>query len=435
MISIELFTHSHTHSLALVHALLTPCTVIGMAQDFMGSNNINLLVPSGQFGTRLTGGKDAASPRYIFTYLHPITRAVFPEADDALLNYLEDDGQMIEPEYFCPVIPLLVVNGCQGIGTGWSTFIPPHNPLDVVNYLRSKLDGDDSPPQLQAYSRGFTGQILEREDGNGYRTIGCIDKQKDGTLKISELPPSVWTSDYKSVLIKMREQGLIKSFVENHTTTKVSFSVSIGASTLRRLERSELTKAFRLESSLPTTNMHAMGIDGAINKYTCAEEIIDDFFPTRLDMYDTRRSVMESEIRYVCAVMENKAKFIQSITRGEIDLMKGSMTKHDIVSRFHTLGLSRYSDLQKVREDNTLAKRKKATMTLSDDSELGASSDADLSSDYDYLLSMPLSTLTSTKIEELSRDVDKKKDELSRIQGLSSSDMWRADLDRLANML
>lgn len=85
-----------------------------MAQDFVGSNNINLLVPSGQFGTRLTGGADAASPRYIFTHLAPITRILFPEEDDVLLNYLEDDGQSIEPEFFCPVIPLLVVNGSQG---------------------------------------------------------------------------------------------------------------------------------------------------------------------------------------------------------------------------------------------------------------------------------------------------------------------------------
>lgn len=117
--------------------------VIGMAQDFVGSNNINLLVPSGQFGTRLAGGKDAASPRYIFTALSPTARLLFPEVDDALLAYKEDDGQSIEPETFFPIIPLLLVNGAQGIGTGWSTYIPPHNPRDVLAYIRAKLDGAD----------------------------------------------------------------------------------------------------------------------------------------------------------------------------------------------------------------------------------------------------------------------------------------------------
>lgn len=85
-----------------------------MAQDFVGSNNINLLEPSGQFGTRRLGGSDAASPRYIFTRLTPIARRLFPEEDDILLTYREDDGQMIEPEYYCPVIPFLLVNGAGG---------------------------------------------------------------------------------------------------------------------------------------------------------------------------------------------------------------------------------------------------------------------------------------------------------------------------------
>ena len=111
-----------------------------MAQDFVGSNNLNLIMPIGQFGTRLAGGADAASPRYIFTHLSPLARYVFPDADDSLLTYREDDGQQIEPEFFCPVIPLLLVNGSQGIGTGWSTFIPSYSPLDVLRYIRAKLD-------------------------------------------------------------------------------------------------------------------------------------------------------------------------------------------------------------------------------------------------------------------------------------------------------
>ena len=93
-----------------------------LAQDFVGSNNINVLEPNGQFGTRLAGGKDAASPRYIFTNISKLTRCIFHPDDDALLNYLHDDGQSIEPEWYLPILPMILVNGSEGIGTGESTF-------------------------------------------------------------------------------------------------------------------------------------------------------------------------------------------------------------------------------------------------------------------------------------------------------------------------
>jgi len=95
-----------------------------MAQNFVGSNNINLLLPIGQFGTRNQGGKEAASARYIFTSISPVTRHLFHEADDAVLTYCEEEGQSIEPNYYLPIIPLALVNGAEGIGTGWSTSIP-----------------------------------------------------------------------------------------------------------------------------------------------------------------------------------------------------------------------------------------------------------------------------------------------------------------------
>jgi DNA topoisomerase-2 len=143
-----------------------------MAQDFVGSNNINLLEPSGQFGTRLAGGKDAASPRYIFTRLSPVTRLLFPDVDGPLLHHLEDDGVIIEPKFYCPILPLLIINGAQGIGTGWSTFIPQHDVRDVLQYVRAKLNEEDSLPEIRPWTRGFTGKIELKEDKSGYRTLG-----------------------------------------------------------------------------------------------------------------------------------------------------------------------------------------------------------------------------------------------------------------------
>src|SRR5204862_220440 len=107
-------------------------TIVNMAQNFVGSNNINLLYPSGQFGTRAEGGDDAASARYIFTKLEPIARTIFPPLDDAILQYLDDDGQLVEPEWYTPILPMVLVNGASGIGTGWSTSVPSYNPRDLV---------------------------------------------------------------------------------------------------------------------------------------------------------------------------------------------------------------------------------------------------------------------------------------------------------------
>ena len=115
-------------------------TIVGMAQTFVGSNNIALLHPAGQFGTRLLGGKDAASPRYIFTKLPALTRLIFHPDDDAILEHLEDDGQSIEPRFYMPVLPLVLVNGAEGIGTGWSSSVPNYNPRDIVaNLVRARV--------------------------------------------------------------------------------------------------------------------------------------------------------------------------------------------------------------------------------------------------------------------------------------------------------
>ena len=118
-------------------------TIINLAQNYVGSNNINLLQPIGQFGTRIHGGKDSASPRYIFTMLSPLARLIYPEADDPLLNYLLDDNQRIEPEWYCPIIPMVLVNGADGIGTGYMTKIPNYDPREIAENIKRMIAGEE----------------------------------------------------------------------------------------------------------------------------------------------------------------------------------------------------------------------------------------------------------------------------------------------------
>jgi DNA topoisomerase II len=401
-----------------------------MAQDFVGSNNINLLVPSGQFGTRLAGGADAASPRYIFTHLSPIARYLFPEVDDALLTYREDDGQLIEPHFFCPVIPLLPINGSIGIGTGWSTFIPPHSPQDVLDYIRAKLDGAEHFPPIRPYARGFDGDIIKTE--SGYLTLGRALKKSDKTVVIDELPLRLWTDDYKERLLKMREQGEITGFIENHTTTKVSFTVHMKGGQLTRLAKNGLEKGFKLTSSLPTTNIHAFDADGNIQKFSSAEGLADAFFPIRLALYEDRKSVLESDLNHSATTLRNRARFIEAVTTGKVELTTGKKTKEQLSNDLESLGMLKASDLKAIRDDNVLVRR---ATSLKESAEDIHETDVASTGEFDYLLNMPISSLTSERINELRQDAARKEDLLKNIRDTSAADIWREDLEKLSSML
>jgi DNA topoisomerase-2 len=261
-------------------------TVIGMAQNFIGSNNINLLSPCGQFGTRLMGGKDAASPRYVFTKLENITRCIFHPHDDPLLTYLDDDGQSIEPSYYVPVIPMVLVNGSEGIGTGWSSSVPTYNPRDVISNLRRMITGELAELMVPWY-RGFEGEIMAKvgKDTQNYVVSGKVEQIDESTIVISELPVGRWTTDYKQMLegliigaaptVKEKEDGvaaapqIIRSFKENHTDTTVLFTVVLPPEKLAEItaEKGGLQKRFKLDSSIATTNMHMFDLNSHIKKF------------------------------------------------------------------------------------------------------------------------------------------------------------------------
>ena len=399
---------------------LNPTTCLGM--QFVGSNNLNLLVPSGQFGTRLVGGDDAASPRYIFTHLSPIARYLFPEDDDVLLDYLEDDGQGIEPRFFCPVIPLLLVNGAQGIGTGWSTFIPQHEPMSVLDYIRAKLDKKLSLPRIEPHVNGFQGTIERQE--SCYTSYGKIEILDSKTVHIDELPVGVWTNRYKAFLLKMQSKGLIVDFKENHTTTKVSFTVKLKASQLHRMQQSGLEHAFKLKSNLQLTNMNAFDAHGGIQKFESAESIADAYFPTRLSLYDDRKSVLMSEMNYKSALLENKARFIQLVSEGQIDLVGGRLSEENTVSVLKSHGFNTMRELKLLRNDNSLHKNSDLTL----DNKTGEAS-------FDYLFKMPLSSLTSDKMSILTQDASETKANLNSIRDLRSEELWLSDLEKLAQHL
>lgn len=180
-------------------------TIVNLAQNFVGSNNINLLEPRGQFGTRLAGGKDSASPRYIFTKMSPLTRLIFNPHDDPLLQHEYDDNQKIEPIWYIPIIPMVLCNGADGIGTGWMTKIPNYNPRDLVKCIRALLD-DAEPMHIVPWYKNFRGSI---EDCGDQRIVcnGEISRLMNDKLEITELPIGTWTQNYKENTMEVLLHG------------------------------------------------------------------------------------------------------------------------------------------------------------------------------------------------------------------------------------
>ena len=179
--------------------------IINMAQNFVGSNNIPLFLDEGQFGTRLKAN-DAASPRYIFTKLRPEVNRIFPPADDAILTYLEDEGVQIEPREYAPIIPMVLVNGANAIGTGWSCTIPCYNPSDVAEAVRCWIRGE-SLPELTPWYKGFTGDVVKGSRGT-YLTYGRIER--DGKyVHVRELPVGMWIDKFKERLEDLRDGNQI----------------------------------------------------------------------------------------------------------------------------------------------------------------------------------------------------------------------------------
>ena len=431
--------------------------IVGMAQTFVGSNNINLLTPSGQFGTRRMGGKDSASPRYIFTKLEKITRAIFHPDDDALLKYLNDDGLSIEPENYMPVIPMVLVNGSDGIGTGWSSSTPNYCPRQIIANLRRRLKGEELEKMTPHYS-GFTGEMIAetgKREGS-YIVRGKIERINDTTLKITELPIKKWTQDYKMFLeglmlgdtsskttAKKGKKGdddeddakktkaaiAIQDFKENHTDSTVSFTITASKDAIDSYEKEKdgLVGKFKLKTTISTSNMQLFNEQGRIIKYNTPEDILEEFYRVRLDFYEKRKAHLLEILRRERLMLSNKARFVEEVCSG--DLVVSNRKRSELLDELQERGydLMTKDDEKKSNDD----------ADASDDEDEGEenTSYADLAKGYEYLLGMKIWTLTFEKSEKLRAELEEKSKEVADLEATQPSTLWWHDLDAIEDAL
>ena len=391
--------------------------IIGMAQNFVGSNNINILMPNGQFGTRLKGGSDAASSRYIWTKLEELTPLIFNPMDSPVLNQQDDDGMPIEPEFYAPIIPMILVNGAQGIGTGFSTKIPPYNPNEIIQNLRNIMNGKPFE-SMDPWWQGFEGIVSKIDDFN-YEIYGTW-KQDDDNLIITELPVGEWTSNYKEFLEKMLEDVPLRgkvddkkgkklkkekekenpflSYKDNNTDTKVHFELSFEEDYLNTTK--DIDKTFHLFKKYSITNMHLYGPEGHIKRYDSVEDIMRDYYKVRLEMYQKRKSHQLAILEHQVKVISNKVKFILMIIEKKMEI--NNKKKLEIEEKLETL---KFSKIGRTKDDTKVS--------------------------YDYLLTMPIYNLTQEKIEELKKQQEEKQAEYNELNKKSPQDIWTEELDVL----
>ncbi|KND03704.1 DNA topoisomerase 2 [Spizellomyces punctatus DAOM BR117] len=393
-------------------------TIVGMAQNFVGSNNMQLLEPRGQFGTRLQGGKDAASPRYIFTTLSPLARALYHPADDALLAYQNEDGQSIEPEWYLPILPVLLINGGEGIGTGWSSSIPNYNPRDVVENIFRIMDGDDLVP-MHPWYRGYKGTI-ELVGKDKYRVTGVIKKIDETTVEITELPIRTWTQNYKEDLESWltgteKQAAWIKDYKEYHTDSSVHFIVTLTEEQMALAEKEGLEKRFKLVSSISTSNLVCFDQEGRIRKYESVEDIFTEFCDLRRKYYQKRKEYLLNQLNSDLTKLDNKVRFVTEIIQGELVVQN---KKRDAL--LQELRHRKYVPIHNKKEKPDVDEE------AEDEEE---STKESKGHGYDYLLSMPIWNLTMEKVQQLMKQRDQKAEEVVILTGQSINQLWRTDLD------
>ncbi|KAG8139989.1 hypothetical protein E2320_002718, partial [Naja naja] len=378
-------------------------TIVNLAQNFVGSNNLNLLQPIG----------------------HPLARLAFPEVDNNVLKFLYDDNQRVEPEWYIPIIPMVLINGAEGIGTGWSCKVPNYDIREVVNNICRMLDGDEPLTMIPSY-KNFKGTIDELGQ-NHFLINGEISVLNSTTIEISELPVRTWTQTYKEQVLEPMLMGtektpsLITDYKEYHTDTTVKFIITMSEQKLVEAEAIGLHKIFKLQSPLSCNNMVLFDHVGCLKKYETAEDILDEFYQVRLRYYGLRKEWLTGMLGAESAKLNNQARFILEKIEGKIVIE--NKPKKELIQVLIERGYD--SDPVKAWKES---QQKDMDENAEEDTDKENESTAANGADFNYLLNMPLWYLTKEKKDEMCKQRDNKETELENVKQKDPTELWREDM-------
>lgn len=374
-------------------------TIVGLAQNFVGSNNVNILEPSGNFGSRLSGGSDAASARYIFTRLSPFAKRVFPSLDEPILDAQYEDGKQIEPKAYAPILPMVLCNGADGIGTGWSTSIPNYHPIDIIDNLKRRMGRVDGVSEEQPFRtmtpwfRGWKG-TAEPEGPGRYKFNGIVaqDTKNPNEIIVTELPVRVWTDDFKSKLEQIirgeKAPSFIKDYKEYNDHRNVHFEIQMDEKEVQKClgaGENGLLEKFKLTKSIGTTNLVAFDARGQIRKYENVEQILEEFYNYRFNVYTERQAYWLKVLDDDYHKLKNMARFVEEIIDGKlvVSKKKKAVLVEELRARKYRPFPRNQPDKKGKNTDEEMDQDNDGDNDLEEPNEPGAG-------DYDYLLSVCL---------------------------------------------
>lgn len=367
--------------------------MVNMAQNFVGSNNIPLLKREGNFGNRCK--QVASADRYIFTAKENYLDFLFMKDDDPVLTKQMFEGTIIEYRHYMPILPLLLINGSEGLSVGFAQKILARNPVEIVSCIKKLLNDEELTEKLIPYYRGFTGTIAEREEG-GFEFRGSFKKEGQ-KLIIDELPIGYDLASYLNVLNTLEEKKIILNYKDLSDTKKDKFRFEIKYKDLYTKTDNEILEDLKLIKRV-SENFTVMDENNIIKVFDNPFDILKHFVSLRLEYYEKRKTYKIEKIEKDLLILKNKLMFIKDVVSNKIVI--SNKTKKDITETLESLKY--YTKI----EDS-----------------------------FDYLLRMQIYSLTSEKINELKELFIKTNSELEELKNKNIKEWYSEDIDLLMSKL
>jgi DNA topoisomerase-2 len=385
--------------------------IVGMAQNFPGSNNINLLEPIGNFGYRRQGGKEAASPRYIFTKLSAITNTIFRQEDDGILKYNEVDGNQVEPVNFEPILPMILVNGGKGIGTGYGFEVPLYNPKDIVLNLKKLIKGQN-PMTMMPWFNGYKNNEGTKYLGSNKYEFNGLYEIHGKTVRITEIPIiNGWIEPFEAkidakISVSKDDDKKIDGINNNVMNNYIDMTLTFRGNELQTLYKKDaIDKFLYMKKNMSYNSMYLFDQDSIIRKYENATEILTEFYKHRLDIYGVRKAHHLKKLENELNIYKYKVMFIREYLNDTIQIAR--VTSSRVIEQLEELnakGLPRYPRLA---HDHR--------------------SESDRS--YRYLTDMTILSLTTDKIADLEKKMEHCKADYDDYLNTSIENIWLRELD------
>lgn len=419
--SVKAASHYRHGQVSLEGAIAT------MAQGFVGSNNIPLLVRDAEFGDREDGGKHPSAARYTSTKLENIASLIFRKEDEPVLDYNYDGDDRIEPKRYAPVIPFLLVNGKVGQATGFSTEIPGYNPEALVKWVKAWIADEEERPELVPWYRGFKGESYMEKGKNDepvWVTKGVMEK-KGAQYVITELPIGLWPAKMNEHLEKLTQKGMkknggvkcLKKVGMNHTPNTVEYTLTPHPTFIPDMDTKGNLSILVKKKKL--TNMVALNETFVPKRYLDPSQIIETFCVYRLETYNKRKEYQLMVLAEEYKRQKNRYMFVKAVVEGKLILYskdKGQ-THEEVEKELEDYGLER------------MPKKGKSLTSDNNENEEDEKEEKNPTNTYDYLLSLPMRSMTRPKINELKTLVDKLKTDREELEAKDIKDIWLQELD------